>query len=56
LGGVPLGIIGLQFGYVFGFLGLMIGLFATGLPIDKYLDGKLRQLVEIEDEKGGHGM
>jgi hypothetical protein len=52
LGGVPLAIIGLQFAPLFGLLGLVIGGLVTGLPIDKYLDGKFRQLIAITDEKG----
>lgn len=52
LGGVPLALIFMfRFGLWFSIPGFVIGGFATGLPIDKYLDGHFRQLLEIKDEK-----
>jgi len=50
LGAVPLGIIGFQHGEWVGILGGAIGGAVTGLPVDKHLDGKYRQLVSTGDQ------
>jgi hypothetical protein len=50
LGGVPLALIVLKFGLPFSLVGFVIGGLATGLPIDKYVDGNFRRLLEIEDK------
>jgi hypothetical protein len=49
LGGVPLAAVGFSFSLVAGVLGFVVGGFATGFPIDKYVDGKFLQLQKMED-------
>jgi hypothetical protein len=53
VGGLPVAIIGSQFGRLPCLVGFILGSLATGIPIDKYLDERHRQLTGIEDEKGG---
>jgi hypothetical protein len=51
LGGVPLGIIGFQFGFLRGLICFVVGGLLTGLPVDKYIDERFRQLSEIKGEE-----
>ncbi|HUK83822.1 MAG TPA: hypothetical protein VLZ12_14460 [Verrucomicrobiae bacterium] len=54
LGGVPLGIIGHQFGFLRGLICFVVGGLLTGLPVDKYFDERFRQLIEIKGEEKNH--
>lgn len=51
VGGVPVGILGYQYGSSLGLVGFVVGALATGLPIDKYIDGRYRQLTATNEEK-----
>jgi hypothetical protein len=46
-------VIGYQFGRLPGLVAFSLGALATGLPIDKYLDERHRQLTGAKDEMEG---
>ena len=50
LGSIPVAIVGFQYGLVPGIVGVAVGGAITGLPIDKYLDGKYRRLIPISGQ------
>lgn len=60
-GGIPVCILGCRIGFLAGpagfvlagQVGFVLGALATGLPFDKYLDERYRQLTEIREEMAG---